>query len=98
MNLNRFTIKDSDDQESKILGMSFITWVVGTVAFVAGIWLGEGGQPMFSLLEYGGFSTAIIGVVTARKWVKTSAAAKVKAASVVAKAEVEAAKVAKEEA
>lgn len=84
MNLFRFTIKDSQDQESKILGMATIGWLVMTAKFIVGGWeiYGLGVQPLIGAGEYGGATAALLAVVAYRKWAKMNAEAKIKTAKV----------------
>lgn len=95
MNIKRLTIKDSSDQESKILFLVYVSWIIGMVKFIIGGWKipGIGEQPVMDPIAFGTFTAGLIAVMAWRKWIKSDAIAKVDAAKIIAKAEVDAAKV-----
>lgn len=77
MNIKRLTIKDSNDQESKILLLVYVSWFIGTIKFLIG---GSFDQPVMDLISYGTFTAGLIAIMAWRKWIKTQADTKLKEA------------------
>lgn len=101
-----FLVKDSCDTPSWTLTLSLIPYVIVNIAFILGRF-GIGSE--VSVTEYTGTTAAIVATILGRKWITSSADAKVEAAKVMAIAKkeeaeikadavVEATKVAKEDA